>query len=116
MTEATIIHHVRQACVFRDGYCRLAKFVGAGACRGPSEWAHFDKWKRWKTMGQDPEQRHCTQGSLMLCQRHHLFYDGKFPRLNERKAFTLLIEALSDRYADGPLAFTFNGVRYEEAA
>lgn len=116
MTDATVIKRVRAACVLRDGYCRLRPLLGAYDCAGASEWAHFGPWKRWKTSGHDAEFRHCTQGSLMLCTRHHLLYDGKFLRFRNQTDQPILIDALSDRYADGRLAFTVRGVRYEEAA
>jgi hypothetical protein len=115
VTEATIIKHVRERCVLRDGYCRLMRLLGTGFCAGPSQWAHFGPWQRWRTMGHDAEFRHCTAGSLMLCQLHHQLYDGKFARWRGSRE-PILIEALSDRSADGPLVFIVNGIRYEEAA
>lgn len=117
MTEATIIKHVRQECVFRDGYCRIGKIMGTYKdCRGASEWAHFGEWKRWKTMGQDPAVRHCTEGSLMACTRHHQLYDNKFVKWSGQSDTPILINALSERHADGPLAVTVNGVLHIEAA
>jgi hypothetical protein len=42
-----------------------------------------------------PEARHTTRDSVMLCQRHHDEYD-------DRK---LTVEFLTERGADGPLAW-----------
>jgi hypothetical protein len=120
LTEATIIKHVRQACVLRDGYCRVGRILHgvdlhAYNCQGGSEWAHFSRWQRWKTMGQkDPAQRHCTQGSLMLCHLHHTLYDGKYIQFAGHKGARLLLEALTDQHANGPLRLVINGVTYEE--
>lgn len=45
-------------------------------CAGPSEWAHIGKHRRCHTRGMAPEARHTTQGSAMLCKRHHDAYDA----------------------------------------
>jgi len=52
----------------------------------------------------------------MLCTAHHVLYDGKFIQFSGQSEGRVHIEALTDRNADGPLLFTVNGVRYEEAA
>jgi hypothetical protein len=122
VTEATVIRHVRQACVLRDGYCRVGRILHGlnlmeYGCQGASEWAHFGPWQRWKTMGQkDPAQRHCTPGSLMLCHFHHVLYDGKYIQFAGCRGARLLLEALTDQYADGQIAVILNGVSYKEAA
>lgn len=106
--EATIKREVRAACVERDGYCRLWARPWRGGfdvevntswCGGDSQWAHMEGFRRFETRGKPPEERHCTHGSLMLCQRHHDAYDGR------PTGKTLAITALSDRGADGPLKF-----------
>lgn len=96
----------------RDGYCRIAnwednpddwhcgRLTGDGfpadGCDGKSEWAHWDERKRFKTRGLPPEERHNTQGTLMLCTKHHDQYDGRrFPKL--------AITCLTDLGCDGPL-------------
>jgi hypothetical protein len=102
---AKIVRAVRAACVERDGYCRLYplpmgdEFDGPRLawkeCVGPSEWAHLEDKRRFKTRGLPPEERHTTRESVMLCQRHHDDYD-------DRK---LTVEFLTERGADGPLAW-----------
>jgi flagellar biosynthesis GTPase FlhF len=104
--EAAVIACERAKCVARDGYCRLLGTTLFGACRGPSEWAHWGDWKRWKTRGMDPEERHRSDRSIMLCDRHHDMYD----------AHALAIEALTERGTDGRLRFTSDAGTYEEAA
>jgi len=73
--EAKVQRAVRAACVERDGYCRMDRHDAAGHCDGITEWAHLGKWKRCFTRGLSPEHRHHTEGSLMLCQKHHRMYD-----------------------------------------
>lgn len=78
--EAAVKKLVRSRCVTRDGYCRIGpQWMGTwmSYCDGPSEWAHLRSHRRSKTVNQVPERRHCTQGSLMLCHAHHLFYDAE---------------------------------------
>ena len=94
---------VRAACVLRDGYCRALESCLAGGCEGPSEWAHLGPWRRARTMGQAPELRHHTQGSLMLCAFHHRLYD----------AHRLQIDATVVG-ADGPLTFRYGTTTYQE--
>lgn len=79
--ERKVIQSVRPACVKRDGFC-LARDVST--CEGKSEWAHAEDRRRSRTMGSknDPEYRHATAHSGMLCTKHHEQYDGKRqPRL-----------------------------------
>jgi len=74
--EAKVKAAVRAACVERDGYCRMDRHDAAGPCDGITEWAHLGEWKRAKTRGLPPEERHHTKGSVMLCRRHHRMYDS----------------------------------------
>ncbi len=108
--ESAVARTVREACVMRDGHCRITRdllspFRYAG-CAGPSEWAHLGDARRFKTRGQAPERRHTTAGSLMLCREAHQAYD----------AGKLRIEPLTDRGADGRLRFTRGAAVYEETA
>lgn len=74
--EAAVIAKVREACVERDGQCRLNDWqLVYGPCEGASQWAHlFDK-KRFQTRGMKPSDRHATKWTAMLCERHHRLYD-----------------------------------------
>ena len=102
---AKIVRQVRAACVDRDGHCRVlfGNAVNGDIHQGEdlnycglrSEWAHLNEHQRFKTRGQEPEERHCTAGSLMLCEIHHQLLDSH----------QMAITALSDRGADGPLCF-----------
>ena len=80
--EAKVAKSVRAACVERDGYCLIASRVPfsvrvlLGACEGPSEWAHVGAHRRFNTRGMEPQERHTTGGSCMLCQKHHRAYDA----------------------------------------
>ena len=75
--EAAHARKVRAACVLRDGYCLIASrlprsiAVLLGRCEGPSEWAHVGDKRRCHTRGMEPQERHTTAGSGMLCQKHH---------------------------------------------
>lgn len=71
-----VINTVRPKVVERDGYCRLSRTSLAGTCDGPSEWAHLKGSRRYETRGQAPEVRHTVEGSVALCQRHHMAYDA----------------------------------------
>lgn len=104
--EAKVKRAVRAACLERDGYCRVwpSRVHIDLELAGPSEWAHMHVARRSKTRGQDATERHATATSLMLCRAHHTAYDGK----------TLVIEALTDKGADGPLKFTYGGRSYSE--
>lgn len=106
--EKKVKTDVRSKCVARDGDCRIGngavgivdQIVGEiGECDGPSEWAHLEEKKRSKTRGQEPEVRHTTAGSCILCRRHHNRYDGR-----ERPA--IAVAKLTKRGADGPLRWT----------
>lgn len=80
--EAAHAKKVRAACVARDGYCLIASrlpqsvAVLLGACEGPSEWAHVGEHRRFNTRGMEPQERHTTAGSGMLCRGHHVAYDS----------------------------------------
>lgn len=89
--ERQVIKSVRERCVERDGYCRLAGMTERLRCFGRSEWAHLNESRRFKTRGMAPEDRHTTEGSLMLCNAHHQAYDSHH----------ISIMPLTDRGADG---------------
>lgn len=105
-SERTILAVVRGQCVDRDGYCRIAQnlIAGFGPCWGPSELAHLEQYRRFKTRGLPPEERHMTKGCAMLCRGHHTAYD----------AHRIQIELLTELGADGPLAFVQDGRRFVE--
>lgn len=91
--------------------CRLFGVDVLGPCEGALQWAHYGDWRRFKTVGKPPEERHTTKGSLGLCDRHHDLYDGqcigkKFDRLK--------IDHLTPLVCDGPLRFELGGVVYIE--
>lgn len=102
--EAKVKSAVRAQCYERDGYCRLFPLTRMVACKGGWQWAHLGEKKRFKTRKMAPEVRHTTAGSLILCERHHTMYDGRF--VGGSRPPRLLIEALTERGADGPLRFT----------
>jgi hypothetical protein len=101
--EAKLARMVRSACVERDGYCRLSNLKQGEwvygsfkkRCDGPSEWAHLEEKRRFKTRGQPAEQRHTTASSVMFCAVHHQEYD----------AHQFSIRFLSELGADGPIAW-----------
>jgi hypothetical protein len=102
--ETGVKQLVRALCVDRDGDCRLQK-VPRFLCSGESEWAHLGDQKRARTRGMEPEERHTTAGSLMLCTGHHRAYDSGRMQIDE----------LTPDGADGPLAFSSAGkVLYTE--
>ena len=69
---------IREQVDARDGYCKLMHLAYAlGLCAGPSEWAHWAEFKRFKTRGLPPEERHTTAGSFKACSRHHGMYDAR---------------------------------------
>ena len=105
-TERTVIARIRPLVVARDGYCRVARnpLAAMGPCWGVSEWAHLGESKRFKTRGQDPERRHTTKGTAMLCTGHHRDYDEH----------RLQIEELTPERANGRLGFVRDGRRFEE--
>lgn len=97
-TEAKVKKDVREQCVERDGFCRVFSFredvyQRVGSCEGLSQHAHLGKARRCHTRGMDPEARHSTTTSAMLCDRHHDAYDEhKFD-----------LEPVTDKGADGPM-------------
>ncbi len=100
---------VRGDVMTRDGVCRLAFVVGEfrfriGRCEGVSEFAHLGEFRRFKTRGMLPEERHNTPGTMSLCTKHHRLYD----------AHTMNIEALTEDGADGAMRFTVGDVVFEE--
>lgn len=110
--EAKVVKAVRPVVAARDGHCRLWSYSRAmhlifGACRGASEWAHWRAHSRAKTRGMDPEVRHTTDKTMMMCGLHHdLYDDGK-----------LIVRALTERTCDGRLGFKMqdNDFEYVEA-
>jgi hypothetical protein len=94
--EAKVIKAVRAACVERDGVCVFIDWMNVkhivGICGGLPELAHLGEWRRSKTRGMAPEERHHTKGCLMLCAKHHRAYDAH--------EFDL---EYGDQGADGPL-------------
>ncbi len=115
--EHDVIQTVRPQCVARDGYCRLnvtdseehdliVQFFGD--CSGWSEWAHIGEKRRAHTRGMDPEDRHTTEDSLMLCKGHHVAYDANKFRIEKVDPA---------RGANGPLRVVNEiGEIYQEAA
>lgn len=93
--EGVVKRCVRAVVADRDGYCRYSTDNGHDCLGGASEWAHWGDKKRFKTRGMPAGERHTTAGSLMLCKRHHQYYD----------AGTLIITAKTDRGCDGPLKY-----------
>lgn len=111
--EAKVAAWCRAQCVERDGDCAVVRpgvslppfyveeldvrtaATMRSPCDGPSEWAHMHSHRRSKTRGLDPTERHDPKHSLMLCRFHHREYDAK----------TLVITALSQKGANGPLRF-----------
>lgn len=89
----TVVKDVRAAVVERDGMCRVPARLGP--CQGVLEWAHMHSHRRSKTRGQPAEDRHTSEGTLMLCSFHHLQYD----------VHALRIEPLTDQGANGELKF-----------
>ena len=103
--EGQVAARVRRECVERDGYCRLAEVEIVADCFGPSQWAHLEDKRRFKTRGMEPAERHCTEWSLMLCQRHHDDYDQH--RID--------IQAATSRGADGPLGMACRSQDHRES-
>lgn len=104
--ERAVTTEIRADVAVRDGYCRLTRLRGIpfGECADRSEWAHMTSHRRARTMGQEPERRHTTVASLMLCGRHHDEYD----------AGELTIEPLTNAGADGRLRVKRGDVVVEE--
>lgn len=114
--EAVVISEVRKLVSDRDHYCRLYWFTQEtrhaiedlfGPCAGKSEWAHMGDHRRFKTRGKEPEERHTTNGSLMLCEAHH-----RGARGYDTNYFS--IEPLTARGANGPLRFRCEDGTFEE--
>lgn len=108
--EQSVQRRVRADVEHRDGFCRLNQADAdltrvVGDCQGVSEWAHFADHRRFKTRGQDAEQRHTREGSFMACTRHHRDYDHH----------RIQIEALTTRGAEGPLEVTKRPRTYRES-
>lgn len=105
--ESLVIKSVRAKCVERDVFCRydldeFAKTARFGTdCKGPSEWAHLENYRRSKTRNMAPELRHTTAGTAMLCKFHHDCYDGR----GKKKLRIVNFGALG---ADGPLTWTLS--------
>lgn len=112
-SERAVIARVRPIVMARDGPCRVGRNLlsGLGPCEGVPEWAHLNRWRRCHTRGMAPEERHCTMGSVALCSRHHRLFDGNILGVTAQR---LYIFELTDRGADGPLAFEIGDRRYEE--
>jgi hypothetical protein len=103
--EAARVQLVRAVCIERDGDCRLHQ-VGLGECWGESTWAHLAQWRRSATRGRPVEERHCTQGTMQLCTRHHARYDNTLsPRI---------VAEHGPEGADGPMVFRSGATTYRE--
>lgn len=111
--ERAVVQDVRPQVERRDGYCRLSEAARAmpddfGKCSGPSQWSHYNAThRRSKTRGKEPEERHTTAGSMMLCTRHSEDYD------QNRTDIRVLDEK---RGCDGPVRATRGGAVWVEAA
>jgi hypothetical protein len=102
--EKQIIQRNRAKCERRDGFCRIGHWGDLaielfGECYGKSEWNHFDK--RSLTRNEDPEDRHSTTCTGMLCASHHRMVD----------AHDIKFEYLTEEGADGPMAFWADDAR-----
>lgn len=78
-SETAVIQEVRPQVVLRDGYCRVRKYglePVLGPCRGESQWAHLERYRKCHTRGMDAEERHTTHGTAMFCDGHHDAYDA----------------------------------------
>ena len=81
--DKKVADRVRLEVFDRDGGCRFPHGLPSTAlqvsqlavCEGPLEWAHLPDWRRSRTVNQDPEDRHTTAGSMVLCRRHHEMLD-----------------------------------------
>lgn len=101
---AKVVTSVRARCVERDGHCRISNpmpgdqisrsLAEEHVCSGRSEWSHLGEFRRFKTRGMEPEVRHDTKHSAMLCDYGHLAYDCRWIR----------ITYLTRNGADGPLS------------
>lgn len=108
--ERAVKSSVRELVMERDSErCRLSWYGATqalfGACRGALQWAHWGPYRRSNTRGQAPERRHCRQGGLALCDKHHDDYDeGR-----------LKIDALTPAECDGRLRYERDGKVWEES-
>ena len=74
--DQEVINTVRVRVGLRDLDCRFPLDARRRwPCDGFAEWAHRTPFRRSRTMGLPPEERHTTQGSMMLCTAHHRLYD-----------------------------------------
>lgn len=83
----------------RDGYCRLIGVKVFGTCDGKSEFAHVGQYRRFKTRGMAPTERHKRSGGIRLCSCHHR--TGQFAYDANR----IVIEMLTPDECDGLLEF-----------
>lgn len=105
--EADVVAEVRPKVEERDGYCRILSFsldpltlTGViKKCEGPSQWAHLPGHRRSQTRGLPPEERHTTQGTVMLCMRHH----------EMEETHQLSLRPLTPDGADGPMGLEYLG-------
>ena len=107
--EVQVIAEVRPKVEERDGYCRILNYdsevvLFIGKCEGPSQWAHLPGHRRSQTRRMPPEERHTTQGTAMLCLKHHA----------DEEAHRLLLLPLTSNGADGPMRLSCNGHAFEE--
>ena len=109
--EATVIATNRAIVAARDGRCRLDGVHQMGICRGPAEWAHLGSAKRFNTRGQDPEIRHSTRATAMLCRDEHHYAHDK-----ETGDARLHVESLTPDGANGPLLWLRGVIAYREKA
>lgn len=86
----------RELVRMRDLDCRFPKEAREWwPCRGPWTRAHLGEFKRFKTRGKPPEERHRVDQSCGLCAGHHADYD----------AGELAITFTTHRGADDPMEF-----------
>lgn len=117
--ERDIKSVVRTAVEERDGYCRLYWYDADtrlsivkifGPCGGRSTWAHVNDKRRFATRGMEPEERHTTDGSIMLCEWHHQTGPAAYD------AHGMEIEYMTERGCDGRLRFVRDDKVFEEPA
>ena len=101
--ESALVKEVRRMVSERDGHCRLHD-KGFGLCFGVSTWAHLEDHRRFRTRGMEPEQRHTTTDTVMLCAKHHFAYD----------LHGITVEYTTDAGADGPLIWIQQSYMYGE--
>ena len=77
--EAALVGKVFREIEGRDGHCRMRYYdtplALAGECGGESQPAHLAQWRRSKTRGLPPEERHNGKTIIRLCADHHRRYD-----------------------------------------